>query len=88
MSGSVINIITPPTISFSYKKLGYRVVHVDGGDGSSAPFYSAIWEKRLFGPAYYTYSGMSSSSYANLFRWFTRSGYRLTHVSGYAVGNR
>ncbi len=66
---------------------GYRLMLVEGYGVGNKVYYAAIWEKRN-GPAYIARHGMSSSQYQSEFNKHTKNGYRLTHVSGYNVGNK
>lgn len=70
-----------------YRKKGYRLILVDGGEGGSSAFYSAIWIKKG-GPAYVTHHGLTGSQYQSKFNEYKSKGYRLTHVSGYAIGKQ
>ena len=66
---------------------GYRLTHVSGYGVGSKAYYAAIWEKRS-GPAYVARHGLSSAAYQSEYDKHTGNGYRLTHVSGYGVGNK
>ncbi|MEM9217278.1 MAG: serine hydrolase [Cyanobacteria bacterium P01_F01_bin.150] len=66
---------------------GYRLTHVSGYSVGNKERYAAIWEKRS-GPAYIARHGLSSAQYQRAFTKHTKNGYRLTHVSGYGVGDK
>src|SRR5262245_6949951 len=66
---------------------GYRLVHVDGYTVNDTDRYAAIWAKAT-GPAWVARHGMTSAQYQAEFDKFVAQGFRLTHVSGYAVGEQ
>jgi CubicO group peptidase (beta-lactamase class C family) len=63
---------------------GYRLSHVSGYSVNGGARFAAIWEKRD-GPAWRARHGMTASEYQNAFDKFVNRGYRLTHITGYAV---
>ncbi len=67
---------------------GFRLVHVSGYGVGGQDFYAAIWEQRPSGPAWVARHGMSSANYQQTFDTLVGQGFRLIHVSGYAVGNQ
>ena len=68
-----------------YISQGYRVVLVNGYTVNGVDYYVAIWDKSQSGP-WVARHGMTSSEYQNEFNTYVGQGYRLKHVSGYAVG--
>ena len=70
-----------------WKKKGYRLVHVSGYSKNRIPRFAAIWEKKK-GPPYVARHNMSSIKYQAEFNKWTKKGYRLTQVSGYASKGR
>lgn len=70
----------------SYVGQGYRLVHVSGyADGGRAR-YAALWEKSGDRSAWVARHGMTAAQYQGYFDSYVGQGYRLAHVSGYAVG--
>ena len=67
-----------------YTNQGYRLTLVNGYTVNDQDRYVAIWEQKP-GPAWVAHHGMTSDQYQSLFNYYVRSGFRLTHVSGYAV---
>jgi CubicO group peptidase (beta-lactamase class C family) len=65
---------------------GYRLTCVNGYTHNGQERYIAIWEKAS-GPALVARHGLSAAQYQAAFNEFQKQGYRLTHVSGYGVGN-
>ncbi len=70
-----------------YTGLGYRLTLVNGYTVNDQDRYVAIWEQKP-GPAWVAYHGMTSAQYQNTFDTYVRLGYRLSHVSGYAVNDQ
>ena len=66
---------------------GFRLTHVSGYSIGNQDRYAAIFEK-TGGPAWVAKHGLTSSQYQSEFNNLTAQGYRLTHVSGYSVGNQ
>ncbi|HYZ75922.1 MAG TPA: serine hydrolase [Gaiellaceae bacterium] len=66
-------------------KKGYRLKTVSGYTSGGAVRYAALWVKQG-GPAWAARHGLTSSKYQAAFDHYKKTGYRLTHVSGYAVG--
>jgi len=69
-----------------YANQGYRLVLVNGYSVNNQDQYVAIWEKSP-GSAWAARHGMSAAEYQSEFNKYVGQGYRLTHVSGYAVNN-
>jgi hypothetical protein len=65
---------------------GYRLTWVNGYTVQGQAQYAAIWEKSS-GPAWVARHGLNSAQYQSAFDDYTKQGYRLELVSGYAVGN-
>jgi hypothetical protein len=70
----------------TYVGQGYRLVLVNGYTVNDVDYYVALWDQSPSGP-WVARHGLSSSEYQDAFNNHTSQGYRLTHVSGYAVGN-
>ena len=68
-------------------KQGYRLREVDGYSVGASAKFAAIFDKKA-GPAWVARHDMSSAKYQSEFTKHTRSGYRLAHVSGYAVAGK
>ncbi|KAG0258133.1 hypothetical protein BG011_003501 [Mortierella polycephala] len=66
-------------------KSGYRPTKVSGYTVSGSARYAAIWEKSS-GPAWAARHGLTSAQYQSAFNTYISQGYRLKHISGYAVG--
>ncbi|MEH2072309.1 MAG: hypothetical protein V7K47_29860 [Nostoc sp.] len=66
---------------------GYRLVDVNGYAVNGQDRYAAIWEKSD-GPAWVARHGLTSSQYQSTFDQLVGQGYRLVHVSGYAVNGQ
>jgi CubicO group peptidase (beta-lactamase class C family) len=64
---------------------GYRLVHVSGYEVAGQARYAAIWEQRP-GPAWVARHGLTADQYQHEFDAQVAAGFRLLHVSGYAVG--
>jgi CubicO group peptidase (beta-lactamase class C family) len=69
-----------------YTGQGYRLILVNGYTVNNQDRYVAIWEQGA-GPAYVARHGMTSAEYQSEFNKYVGQGYRLVHVSGYAVNN-
>jgi CubicO group peptidase (beta-lactamase class C family) len=65
---------------------GYRLKEVSGYGAGNGPLYAGVWEKSA-GPAWVARHGMSAAQYQAEFDKLVQQGYRLTDVSGYAVGS-
>jgi len=65
---------------------GFRLVLVNGYTVNGQDRYVAIWEKSS-GPAWVARHGMTGAQYQTEFDKHLNQGYRLVHISGYAVGN-
>ncbi len=65
---------------------GYRLTWVNGYTVQGQAQYAAIWEKSG-GPAWVARHGLNPAQYQSAFDEYTKQGYRLELVSGYAVGN-
>lgn len=70
----------------AYLSQGYRLVHVDGYTVGGVDYYAAIWDKSSSG-AWVARHGLTSAEYQAAFDGYVSQGYRLRHVSGYAVGS-
>jgi hypothetical protein len=70
----------------TYTSQGYRLVLVNGYTVNGVDNYVAIWDKSPSG-AWVARHGMTATDYQTNFNTFVQQGYRLKHVSGYAVGN-
>ncbi len=66
---------------------GYRLVDVSGYDVNGQGRYAAIWVKSG-GPAWQARHGLTSAQYQATFDKLVGEGYRLVHVSGYAVNGQ
>jgi Bacterial tandem repeat domain 1 len=64
---------------------GYRLVRVSGYESGGEALYAAIWTQAE-GPAFQARHGMTSDQYQGVFDPLTSQGYRLSWVSGYAIG--
>jgi CubicO group peptidase (beta-lactamase class C family) len=64
---------------------GYRLVCISGYGLGSTAFYAAIWEHSA-DPAWVARHGLTAAQYQAEFTTLVGQGYRLTDVSGYAVG--
>jgi CubicO group peptidase (beta-lactamase class C family) len=69
----------------TYTSQGYRLVLVNGYTVNGVDNYVAIWDKSPSG-LWAAKHGMTSTDYQTNFDSYARQGYRLKHVSGYAVG--
>ncbi|MBV6429512.1 MAG: D-aminopeptidase [Haliscomenobacter sp.] len=65
---------------------GYRLVHVEGYGVGATAYYTAIWEKKT-GPSMVARHNLTAAQYQQEFNTHVGNGYRLTHVSGFNVGN-
>ncbi len=70
-----------------YLGQGYRLVHVSGYGVNGQAFYAGIWEKNN-GTPFVARHGLTSDQYQQAFNQYAAQGYRLSDVSGYAVGNQ
>lgn len=70
-----------------YLSQGYRLTHVCGYGINNQALYAAIWEKNN-GTPFVARHGLTADQYQQAFNQYTAQGYRLTDVSGYAVGNQ
>ena len=66
---------------------GYRIAEVSGYEVGGQARYAAIWDKSA-GPARVARHGLSSAQYQAEVNTLAGQGYRLVHVSGYAVGGQ
>lgn len=66
---------------------GYRLRHVSGYTVRDEVRYAAIFEKTNDSTAWYGFLRLSSAELLKRFNLRTRQGFRLTDISGYAVGN-
>jgi hypothetical protein len=65
---------------------GYRPVDVVGYTVAGRDYYAAIWEQRQGGPAWVARHGLTFAQFQQQFDALGKQGYRLTDISGYAVG--
>lgn len=65
---------------------GWRLVDISGYTVNGSTYFAAIWDRNS-GPAYVTRHNMTSSQYQSYYNSYTRQGYRLVHVNGYAYGS-
>jgi len=70
-----------------YTGQGYRLTLVNGYTVNGQDRYVAIWEQKP-GPAWVAYHGMTSDQYQSIFNHYVGLGFRLSHVSGYAVNGQ
>jgi Bacterial tandem repeat domain 1/Trypsin-like peptidase domain len=66
---------------------GFRLICVSGYAVGNQDLYAAIWEQRD-GSAWQARHGLTSAQYQQAFNELVGQGFRLTHVSGYALGNQ
>ena len=71
----------------NYTSQGFRLVLVNGYTVNSVDYYVAIWDKSSSGP-WVARHGLSSGDYQTAFNQYVSQGYKLMHVSGYAVDNQ
>lgn len=64
---------------------GYRLNLVSGYTINGSDLYAAIWDKST-GPDWVAKHGLTSTEYQSAFNNYTSQGFRLKHVSGYAIG--
>lgn len=81
--------LTPAQYQSAFEEFsgkGFRLVSVSGYDaGRGQARYAALWKKQA-GPAWAARHGMNAEQYQAAFNSFSRQGYRLSFVNGYAVG--
>jgi hypothetical protein len=65
---------------------GYRLIHVSGYAVGGQDRYAAIWEKSA-GPDWQARHGLTSDQYQDQFNQLRYSGYRLTRISGWGIGD-
>jgi len=70
-----------------YVSQGFRPVLVNGYTVNGVDNYVAIFDQSPSG-AWVSLHGMTSDAYQTSFNNYTSQGYRLIHVSGYAVDNQ
>ncbi|WP_372897436.1 serine hydrolase [Stieleria sp.] len=66
---------------------GYRLTHVNGYTIGGIDRYAAIWENSS-GPGFYARHRMTGSQLQNFDNDYTSQGYRITKLSGYAIGSQ
>ncbi len=66
-----------------YVKQGFRLTWISGYEVSGVVKYAGIFEK-IAGPAWEALSNLSAAEFQQKFDTFTKQGYRLTHLCGYA----
>jgi hypothetical protein len=64
---------------------GFRLTSVAGYSEGRDARYNAVWQKRG-GASWQARHGLTSEQYQTTFDSLTRQGFRLTSVSGYAIG--
>jgi hypothetical protein len=64
---------------------GFRLTSVCGYSEGRDARYNAVWQQRG-GPAWQARHGLTSEQYQTTFDNLVRQGFRLTNVSGYAIG--
>src|SRR5262249_40492114 len=70
-----------------WTKQGYRLREGTGFAVGNQDRYAAIWEQAS-GPAWEAHHDMTSRQYQAKFDELTAKGFRLTGISGYALGNQ
>ena len=65
---------------------GYRLSHVNGYTVGGIDRYAAVWEK-VSGPEFVAHHRMNASQLQSLSDSYTQQGYRISSVSGYAIGS-
>lgn len=73
--------------SYVNAKAGYRLVLVNGYTVKGRDRYVAIWDKSPSG-LWIARHGLTSDQYQSLFDSYSKQGYKLKHVSGYAIDNQ
>jgi CubicO group peptidase (beta-lactamase class C family) len=68
-------------------KQGYRLKVVSGYTSGGQEQYAALWTKTA-GPEWVARHGLSSTDYQKAFDDFAKKGFRLVHISGYAINNQ
>lgn len=71
-----------------YVNQGYRLTLVNGYGVGNQAYYTAIWERKRGGSSWVARHGMTSAQYQQEFNNYVGLGYKLTHVSGYGIGNK
>jgi len=69
-----------------YVAQGYKLTNVSGYTVGNTVYYAGIWEDTP-GPAWVARHGMTSSSYTNLSRYYSKLGFQQIYVSAYNQGN-
>lgn len=72
----------------AYTSQGYRPVLVNGYTVSNSDRYVAIWDKSPGTGAWVARHGLTGAQYQSAFNTFIAQGFRLRHVSGYAVAGQ
>ncbi|MDQ3814609.1 MAG: serine hydrolase [Armatimonadota bacterium] len=68
-------------------KQGYRLKVISGYTSGGQERYAAVWNK-TGGPEWAARHGLSSADYQKAFDDFSKKGFRLVYISGYAVSNQ
>ena len=71
----------------TYVKQGYRIAHVSGYDVKGKDYYAAIFVKNS-GTTWVARHRLNGSQYQQEYNKWKSKGYRLVHVSGYAISGK
>ena len=71
----------------NWSEKGYRLTSLSGYTKDGQERYAAIWNKTS-GPAWTARHAMTADQYQQAFNEMSKNGYRLTIISGYAVGGQ
>src|SRR3569833_1711613 len=72
--------------SNQYVAQGYNTVLVHAYTVAGVDYYTAIFDKSATG-AWVARHALTAAQYQTAFQTYSQQGYRLTHVSGYSIGN-
>lgn len=70
-----------------HHKNGYRLIHVDGYSLNGKATYAAIWQKKSV-QGLLARHGLTAAQYQNEATKYARDGYKLMHISGYALNRK
>jgi CubicO group peptidase (beta-lactamase class C family) len=70
-----------------YVDKGYQLVSISGYESGGGARYAALWIQQA-GPAWAARHGLTGAQYQAAFNDFTKKGYRLSFVNGYAVNGQ
>lgn len=70
-----------------FGKKGYRLTSISGYESGGGARYAALWSKSA-GPDAAARHGLNPQQYQEAYNDLSKKGYRLTFVSGYAVGGK